>query len=104
MENIYEKHIFVCINERSDGRKSCGLEVGMALIEKFKKLQNEAKLPLKIRAQKAGCFDTCGFGPMVIIYPEGIFYKNVSIDDVDEIFESHVKNNKIVARLVLNKA
>lgn len=100
---IYEKHIFVCINERTDGRKSCGHDVGMALVEKFKKLQSETKLNFKIRAQKAGCFDTCGFGPMVVVYPEGVFYKNVSLNDVDDIFESHIKNNQVVERLVLNK-
>lgn len=98
---IYQKHIFVCINERNDGRKSCGHNIGMALIERFKFLQAEAKLDIKIRAQKAGCFDTCGFGPMVVVYPEGTFYKNVTLLDVDVIFESHIKNNKVVENLAM---
>ncbi len=100
---IYQKHIFVCINERTDGRKSCGHDTGMAIVERFKSLQAEAKLAIKIRAQKAGCFDTCGFGPVVVVYPEGIFYKNVTLADVDTIFESHIKNNQIVQNLVINK-
>lgn len=98
----YKKHIFVCINERTDGRKSCGEAHGMALVNAFKERINRDRLNAEVRAQKAGCFDICEFGPALVVYPEGVFYGNVSVDDVEEIYQSHVKNNKPVERLKLN--
>jgi (2Fe-2S) ferredoxin len=55
-----------------------------------------------VRAQKAGCFDVCAFGPAVVVYPEGVFYGNVQLSDVNEIFEEHIVNNRPVERLKLN--
>jgi (2Fe-2S) ferredoxin len=97
----YKNHIFVCINEREDGRKSCGEVHGMALVNAFKDLIKGKKLNAEVRAQKAGCFDVCNFGPAIVVYPEGIFYGNVQLEDVKEIFEEHLVNNRPVERLKL---
>ncbi len=97
------KHIFICINERKDSnRKSCGEAHGMELVHAFKKLVKENNLKTTVRAQRAGCLDACDFGPSVVIYPEGIFYGNVQLADVNEIFSQHVLNNKPVDRLIIN--
>jgi (2Fe-2S) ferredoxin len=97
----YKKHIFVCINERTEGRKSCGEIHGMALVNAFKERINKDKLNAEVRAQKAGCFDVCEFGPAVVVYPEGIFYGAIEIADVEEIYQSHIKNDVPVERLRL---
>lgn len=97
----YKKHVFICINEREDGKKSCGEATGMALVNAFKDLVKTHKLNTEIRAQRAGCFDVCNFGPAVVVYPEGIFYGNVQLNDVPEIFEEHILNNRPVERLIL---
>jgi (2Fe-2S) ferredoxin len=97
----YKKHIFVCINERTDGRKSCGEATGMALVNAFKEKINKDRINAEVRAQKAGCFDICALGPAMVVYPEGIFYGNVTIDDVEEIYQSHIINNVPVERLKL---
>ena len=98
----YQKHIFVCINERTDGKKSCGELVGMELVNAFKEMITKDNLNTEVRAQKAGCFDICAFGPALVVYPEGVFYGNLKLEDVKEIYESHIKNNIIVERLKLN--
>ncbi len=98
----YKKHIFICINERTDGRKSCGEVHGMALVNAFKERINKDRINAEVRAQKAGCFDVCEFGPAIVVYPEGVFYGNVSVDDVEEIYQSHIKNDVPVERLKLN--
>ncbi len=98
----YKKHLFVCINERNDGRQSCGEITGMALVEKFKELLKDKKLNIEMRAQKAGCFDTCAHGPSLVVYPEGIFYGKVTLEDVEEIIEKHLINNQPVERLMIN--
>jgi (2Fe-2S) ferredoxin len=95
----YKKHIFVCTNERTDGRSCCGEQTGMEIVEAFKGLIKENKLNLEMRAQRAGCFDVCNNGPAVVVYPEGVFYGNVQLDDVKEIFEQHLLNDQKVERL-----
>ena len=100
---IYDKHIFICTNQRAEGaaRKSCGEAHGMSIVEAFKKKLKEKNLPIKIRAQKSGCLDICDFGQTLVIYPEGVFYVGVEIADVDEIIEEHLINNRIIERLKL---
>lgn len=100
---VYDKHIFICINQRAPEapRKSCGEAHGMAIVDAFKTKLKEKNLPLKLRAQKAGCLDICDFGQTVAIYPDGIFYVGVELSDVDEIIEEHIVNNRIVERLRL---
>jgi (2Fe-2S) ferredoxin len=99
----YEKHLFVCTNERADkSRKCCGSEHGLMLVAEFKRQIKDRGLSGRIRAQRAGCFDTCEFGPAVVVYPEGIFYGNVSIEDVEEIVEKHLVKNCPLQRLMIN--
>jgi (2Fe-2S) ferredoxin len=100
---IYDKHIFICVNQRAAGapRKSCGEAHGMEIVDAFKKKLKEKNFPIKLRAQKSGCLDICDFGQTLVIYPEGVFYVGVTINDVDEIIEEHIVNNRIVERLRL---
>jgi (2Fe-2S) ferredoxin len=100
---LYEKHIFICTNERKAGeRVSCGEDAGMKLVAAFKEGIKRRGLNTKIRAQRTGCFDICESGPSVAVYPEGIFYGKVQLSDVEEIIEQHIVNNKPVERLKLN--
>jgi (2Fe-2S) ferredoxin len=98
----YKKHIFICTNQKPEGKPCCGEQRGMELVEAFKTLVKDHKLNMEVRAQKAGCFDTCTMGPSVVVYPEGIFYGKVQLTDVEEIFNEHIINNRPVERLKLN--
>lgn len=99
----YEKHIFICTNERPEGapRVSCGEAHGMALVNAFKEAVKSAGLNVTVRAQKAGCFDICELGPNVVVYPEGVFYGKVQLADVAEIVTQHIIGDKPVERLRL---
>ncbi len=97
----YQKHVFICTNQKPAPKKCCGEERGMALVNAFKDKLKEKGLNIEIRAQKAGCLDVCAFGPALVVYPEGVFYGNVQLSDVDEIIESHLINNQKVERLVI---
>ena len=100
---LYEKHIFICTNQRPAGsRVCCGEEHGLALVAAFKKMINAKQLNTKIRAQRTGCMETCELGPSVVVYPEGIFYGNVQLSDVEEIVTEHLENDRIVNRLVMD--
>lgn len=96
----YQKHLFICTNQRQD-KASCGESTGMKLVELFKKSIAQRKLNVAVRAQRAGCLDVCDFGPAMVVYPEGIFYGNITENDVEEIVESHIVHNIPVERLRL---
>lgn len=95
----YQKHVFVCTNQKESPKKCCGQEHGMALVDAFKAALTEKGLNVDIRAQRAGCLDMCGKGPAMVVYPEGVFYGNVQLSDVAEIVESHLANDQPVERL-----
>ena len=92
----YERHVFVCTT--GDECPAQGDVEGMV-----KYLRGEAlKAGLKdeVRINKAGCFSQCGHGPMMVVYPENVWYAGVTDADLPEIFESHIKGGKAVERLV----
>ncbi len=99
----FEKHIFICTNQRKEGeRKSCGEACGMELVKAFKKSMKEKGLHVRMRAQRTGCLDACEFGPSIVVYPEGVFYGGVQPGDVDEIVNEHLVKNKPVQRLLID--
>ena len=99
----FKKHIFICTHQRTEpGKNSCGEARGLNLVSLFKKIIKEKGLSIEIRAQRAGCLDACDFGPSVVVYPEGIYYKGVTPEDVEEIVEQHLIGGKPVERLINN--
>jgi (2Fe-2S) ferredoxin len=97
----YERHVFICLNERPKDhpRGDCKSRGSEAVLNRFKELVDQMKLKPRIRAQKAGCLDTCELGVSVVVYPEAVWYKQVTVADVDEIVQSHLVNGVPVERL-----
>lgn len=100
----FEKHIFVCTNQRPDGnpRGCCDPSGNAELHRVFKeKLKQRGIANSKVRANKAGCLDQCEVGPTVVVYPDAVWYGGVTPADVDEIIESHIVGGHPVERLVI---
>ena len=97
----FEKHIFICENKRPDDhpRGCCSAKNSSAVKELFKKRLKELGLNTIIRANTAGCLDSCEHGVTVLIYPEQIWYGGVTTDDVEEITQQHLIENNPVERL-----
>ena len=90
----FEIHVFVCT---SGG--TCPHQ-GAADVHAFlKEAVLRAKLKLKIRVNHAGCLDQCGHGPVVVVYPENVWYTHVSIKDAEAIFTEHIVGGQPVERL-----
>src|SRR3954468_1544983 len=99
----FEKHIFVCTNERDKDhpRGSCERRMHGDLQKTFKKSLAEHGIRNTVRANKSGCLDQCEHGPTVVVYPDAVWYGGVTEDDVDEIVTSHIIGNKPVKRLII---
>lgn len=101
--SYYRKHIFFCVNDRGPDseRPSCNRCGSAAIREYAKKRIKEMELSGQgnIRVNQAGCLDRCEEGPVCVVYPEGVWYTYVDEEDVDEIIESHLLNDKLVERL-----
>jgi len=103
MTNHFQYHIFFCLNQRDDGSACCmdkGAEVAFDHMKSRVKQLNLNGAG-KVRVNRAGCFDRCGEGPLLVIYPQAIWYTFVDNEDIDEIIESHLVNNKVVERLLV---
>jgi len=98
MTEIYKYHLFFCTHQRDDGRACCQQHDAQAFRNYAKQRVKELKLK-KVRVNNAGCLNRCALGPMLVIYPEGIWYQYQSEEDIDEIIESHLQNDTIVTRL-----
>ena len=99
----FTHQIFVCCNQRPEGhpRGCCDPTGSEALREAFKKGVKERKLGPLVRANTAGCLEQCEHGPTVVIYPQGIWYGRVRVEDVPRILEETVIGGRILDDLLI---
>lgn len=100
--SFFDKHVFFCTNQRADGGDCCANRGGLKARDYMKNKVKELGLSSsknKIRINAAGCMDRCDEGPVIVVYPEGVWYTYVDERDLDEIIEQHLKNGQIVERL-----
>lgn len=99
--SYFERHVFFCLNRREDGAACCTDHDAEAMFEYTKKKIKSLDLngQGKIRINRAGCFDRCGEGPLLVIYPEAVWYTFIDQEDLDEIIQSHLVNGVEVTRL-----
>ena len=93
-----KRHIMVCAGTGCTSSKS------LEIIEHFKSELETRGLSGENQVVRTGCFGLCAMGPVVLIYPEGVFYSHVTPDDVPEIVEEHLANNRLVERLLHKEA
>ena len=108
MDSFYKYHVFFCQNQREPGaeRPSCGRRCDAEkMLDHAKKRVKKLGLagPGNVRINKAGCLDRCEQGPAIVVYPEGTWYTYFDEADLDEIVDSHLKDGKIVERLLIDQ-
>jgi len=98
----YQRHVFFCLNERKNGEASCAQHQAQEAFDHCKSQVKAAGLsgPGRVRVNKAGCLDRCAGGPLLVVYPEGVWYSYVDTSDIDEIVTSHLQNGQVVQRLL----
>ena len=100
---------FEIVNERKMGGKfrqilvcggsGCTSNHSKEILDRFTELCKNDK---DIKIVSPGCFGLCAKGPSAVIYPEGAFYETLTVEKVDEIYESHIKNGKVLEKYVYN--
>jgi (2Fe-2S) ferredoxin len=97
----YKHHVFFCLNQRDDGRECCADRGSPALQEYAKRRIKELGMSGqgRVRINKAGCLDRCELGPVLVVYPEEVWYTYVDQEDIDEIIDSHLVKGQVVERL-----
>lgn len=93
--DVFEKHVFVCVSGKTCP-KAGAEELCAALREEIAALG----LKKQIRINKAGCFDQCGNGAVMVVYPESTWYAHVKAKDAREIVEKHLVGGKVIERLL----
>ena len=103
MDNFYQHHVFFCLNQRENGEPCCmdkGAEAAFAHMKaRVKKLGLSGEG--KVRINRSGCLDRCNLGPLMVVYPQAVWYTFVDNDDIDEIVDSHLVNGQVVKRLMI---
>lgn len=96
-------HVFVCTSCRQNGQQKgmCFNKGANEIVMKFQEAVDENELSDDVLVTNCGCFGYCTRGPVAVVYPEGVFYGGLSVDDVEEIVESHLGEGKPVERLVI---
>lgn len=99
--NYYDKHVFFCCNQREPGAVCCNnhgaAEMRGYAKDRIKALKLSGKG--KVRINQAGCLDRCDEGPVLVVYPEAVWYTYVDKNDIDEIIDEHLVHNRVVERL-----
>ncbi|MEQ8357470.1 MAG: (2Fe-2S) ferredoxin domain-containing protein [Kiloniellaceae bacterium] len=98
----YRCHVFCCMNERPPGHeRGCCKEKGAVRLRNYLKARAKELDLQGIRINQSGCLDRCELGPVMVIYPEGVWYHYRSVEDAEEILQTHLVGGGRVERLML---
>jgi sirohydrochlorin cobaltochelatase len=90
-------HILVCKH------KTCLRQGGKASAKALKKALRDRDLRQQVLVTKVKCLDQCGRGPLMVVYPEGVWYGGVDEEAARQIVTEHLEEGRIVAKRVLHE-
>lgn len=98
-----EKHIFVCTSSRPNGQQKgfCHTKAGLEIMTKFQEEIEERGIGREVFLSNTGCFGICEKGPVVVVYPDNVWYVSVTVADVMEILDFHIEGGTPVERFTL---
>ena len=89
-----ELHMMIC------GSTGCSSSGAGKLLDKLDELMAKDHLEEKVAVVKTGCFGLCAEGPIVMVQPGNYMYTQVTPEDIEEIWECHIKGGKPVERMI----
>ncbi|PZP36591.1 MAG: ferredoxin [Roseateles depolymerans] len=99
---VFQVHAFGCMQARPPGhpRGSCAERGAKALVERLQMRVDRERLP-GVAVTMTGCMGFCQAGPLMVVYPQGVWYAPRNEADVDEIVDRHFRGGQLVERLVV---
>src|ERR1039458_3483903 len=97
-------HFFVCTQQKPEGVSSCPDSGSYAVLNGLDREIQARGLGRDVQVTTCGCMGLCDEGPVMVVYPEGVWYRGVQPSDISEIVDTHLRGGKLVDRLVWNDA
>ncbi len=97
----YSRHVLVCTGAFCSESRS-----GRALYSRLASLlQREGLLfgPTRVKRSEAPCLGVCGGGPIVAVYPEGVWYAAVGPELLERIVVEHLKVGRVIDEAVFHR-
>jgi NADH:ubiquinone oxidoreductase subunit E len=81
----FRYHVFVCMQAKPEGVTSCSASGSKRVLDVLNREVQSQGLENEVQVTTCGCLGLCDEGPIVIIYPDGVWYRHVTPEDVPEI-------------------
>lgn len=92
---LLKKHVFFCTSEH------CNSQQVEDIMEAFKAELVEQGIHKEVKLNKSSCIGVCGNGPFAMVYPDGVWYYNLTVEDVPRIVREHLVDGEPVEELVM---
>ena len=89
---MFRSYVLVC------GGTGCTSSNSPKIIEELEKEIQAVGLADEVKVVKTGCFGLCALGPIMIVYPEGVFYSRVQPEWIKEIVDEHLLKGRVVKK------
>lgn len=86
----YDRQIFVCTNDCRGEKPSCGDHQGEAVFKELRRIAKERGLHPRIRVAQAKCLGQCNQGVNIMVYPEGIWYREIRLADIEMLADKYL--------------
>jgi len=102
MMSFYKNHIFICTNQKDSNKQCCANSNASEMVAYAKQQAALSGITKesKFRISSSGCMGRCSEGPVLAVYPKGVWYSYKSKEDIDQII-SHTLNDSICEELLI---